>query len=123
MRPHLLTFSNERGQKASWWTWAKPAEQRAADHWRVCVSASIHLRVSRNKVGGLLCDIWTGAAPHHHLDLVHVQVLEEEDQNMEQVRLAWWTQCFVRCLNTTSVHEIHDTRDILLDNLNSNWIF
>ena len=80
--PPILTFGNEGSQKASWWTWAKSLEQRAADHWWVCVGACIHHRVSRNKIGGLLGDIWSGAAPYHHLDLVHIQVLEREDQNM-----------------------------------------
>lgn len=61
-------------------------EQGAADHWRVCVGASIHHRVSRNKIGGLLRDIWSGAAPYHHLDLVHIKVLEKEDQNMHKNR-------------------------------------
>ncbi len=77
----MLTFSNERGQKASWWAWAKLAEQGAADHWWVCVGASIGHRVFGNKIGGLLRHIWSGAAPYNHLDLVHIQVLEREDQN------------------------------------------
>lgn len=67
-----ITFGNKRGQETSRWTWAEFAEQRAADHWWVCVCASIHNRVSRNKIGGLLRDIWTRTAPNHHLDLVHI---------------------------------------------------
>lgn len=63
-------------------------KQGTADHWRVCVGACIHHRISRDKVGGLLCDIWTGAAPYHDLDLVHIQVLEKQDQKVHREQLS-----------------------------------
>lgn len=85
------TLCDKRGQKASWRAWAKPAKQRATDHRRVCVGPSIHHSISGNKVGGLLSDIWTGAAPDHYLDLVHIKVLDEERSEIiiMSVGLTW----------------------------------
>lgn len=71
-----LTFGDERSQEASRRTWTEPAQQGAAHHRWVGVGASIHHWVSGNKIGGLLCDIGTGAAPHHNLDLIHIQLLK-----------------------------------------------
>lgn len=71
-----LTFGDERSQEASGRTRTEPAQQGAAHHRRVGVGASIHHWVSGKKIGGLLCDIGTGAAPHDNLDLIHIQVLE-----------------------------------------------
>lgn len=68
----MFTFCNERGQKPSGGTGAKSVQQGAADNWRVCVGAGIHHRVAWKKIGGFLSDIWCGAAPYHHLDLVHI---------------------------------------------------
>lgn len=71
-----LTFGDQRSQEASRGTRTEPAKQGAAHHRRVGVGAGVHHRVSGNEIGGLLCDIGTGAAPHYDLDLIHVQVLE-----------------------------------------------
>lgn len=68
----LLTFGDDRGQKASWRTWTKSAKQGATDHRWFSVGASVHPWVSGNKIGGFLCNIWTRAAPYNHLDLVHI---------------------------------------------------
>lgn len=75
-----LTFGDERSQEASRRTRTESAKQGAAHHWWVGVGASIHHWVSGDKIGGLLCDIGTGAAPHYNLDLIHIQVLEISGQ-------------------------------------------
>lgn len=71
-----LTFGDQRSQEASGRARAKSAEQRAAHHRRVGVGAGVHHGVTGKEIGGLLRDVGTGAATHHHLDLIHIQVLE-----------------------------------------------
>lgn len=75
------TFGDEGSQKASRRARTESAKQGAAHHRRVGVGASIHHWVSGDKIGGLLCDIGTGATPHDNLDLIHVQVLEISTQD------------------------------------------
>lgn len=87
-----LTFGDERSQEASRRTRTESAKQGAAHHWRVGVGASIHHWVSGDKIGGLLCDIGTGAAPHYNLDLIHIQVLEisGQEQVVEVFVILWY---------------------------------
>lgn len=75
------TFGDEGSQKASRRARTESAKQGAAHHRRVGVGASIHHWVSGDKIGGLLCDVGTGATPHDNLDLIHVQVLEISRQH------------------------------------------
>ena len=73
------TFSDQRGQQAPGGAGADLAEQRAAHHGGVRVGAGVDHGVAGQEVGGLLGDVGGGAAAHHHLDLVDVEVLEERD--------------------------------------------